>query len=127
PPPCGGGAVGPGGRPGRLRGVTRRVGTGGLGGTNPPYGQVGGRGTQPVRVLTAGLLPLFRDNPTRYGPAPRTGTRSADGESGGGAKVDRCHRTYALLSTPWEAITAPRSWWRAPTFPSSGIPTPNLS
>src|SRR5262249_61146042 len=47
--------VWPGGPPGRLTGVTRRVGTGGLGGTNPPYGQVGGRGTQPVRVLTAGL------------------------------------------------------------------------
>ena len=24
----------------------------------------------------------------------------------GPAKVDRCHRKYALLSTPWEAITA---------------------
>ncbi len=46
---------------------------------------------------------------------------------GGPAKVDRCHRTYALLSTPWEAITAQRSWWRAPIFPLSGIPTLNLS
>jgi hypothetical protein len=37
-------------------------------------------GTQDVNllVLTA-VEPLFGDDPTRYGPAPRTGTRSAGG------------------------------------------------
>src|SRR5260370_40982193 len=82
---------------------------------------------QPFIVPTDGE-PLFPDDPTRYGPAPRTGTRSAEGLSGGDpAKVDRCHRTYALLSTPWEAITAQRSWWRAPAFPLSGVLVLNLS